>query len=272
MFIELNLGVKPYACPLCPATFRIRSHGKAHVLSHIKGTNVNWVEKQTSRVSSLASQANSNAQNRTADEAAELAQQPAEVIPLSEVVGGQSGNVLLTGIDQIMETPAVAPAALPYQVEEPQFSINTTLQIDPAVLQQLQSNGVYVHDNIDEACSFIQLDINNEGLITNVKTVSNEAVSKKLNRDATVKVVPSGTKHQCSICSKKYSRVAILNKHLKTHGSGSFTCSKCLRRFNSNEELLVHEASHSGDVRTFSCELCSNTFLQEKHLKTHIKR
>lgn len=103
--------------------------------------------------------------------------------------------------------------------------------------------------------------------------VTEEVTSENVNGPRKARIPPGKMEKnfECDVCHKKYARLGILQKHLKVHGEGKFTCAKCLKRFETEAELSDHNVVHSND-RVFPCNWCLNSFTEEKHLKTHLKR
>lgn len=159
--------------------------------------------------------------------------------------------------------------------------MSETIQIDPLLLQQLQSNGFLLQDSIDRnviSSSLVQLDIDPSSLTSNVDV----DIACSLSDDQDLSAVPQRIKNitlqkpadffECDICMKKYNSKAILKKHKKIHGiEQEFRCTLCRKGFSNKEMLEDHSKFHSG-YRPFSCELCNNTFSYEGSLKTHMKR
>lgn len=162
---------------------------------------------------------------------------------------------------------------------------NLTIQIDPTFIQQLQLNGIYLQDNIDNISSLMQLDLNNEGQVMDIKPVQvtgvkdinvNESLVERVTLDKSMEENPIPKSpvrnYQCDICNRKYITKSVLTKHRKIHSVKNwFVCKKCDVRYPTLKDLENHEKLHIG-YRPFCCLLCANTFSEEKNLKTHMKR
>jgi len=78
-----------------------------------------------------------------------------------------------------------------------------------------------------------------------------------------------GDAHQCNICSKSFSRAAILRDHIRRHGKEKpFQCQTCDKAFANKSDLKRHEDSHAG--RKFQCERCNREFTRRLAITTHI--
>ena len=62
--------------------------------------------------------------------------------------------------------------------------------------------------------------------------------------------------HNCSMCSKKFSRADILRKHLKTHVNSS--CTVCGQIFNDKVALAKHQVEVGQlSLSNFATRLCT---------------
>lgn len=153
---------------------------------------------------------------------------------------------------------------------------NQTVQMDSLILQQLQQSCVLLEDGNDRIPPFIQVDINNYGEITNVKSIRDIQESFKTtepdksteNIYLTKKESPERN-FECDICHKKYTTKSVLTKHKRIHNK--LNCTKCNIKFMQSEELQEHLKIHNV-IRPFACSLCDNSFSLKKNLITHMKR
>ncbi|GIY50080.1 hypothetical protein CEXT_266061 [Caerostris extrusa] len=73
----------------------------------------------------------------------------------------------------------------------------------------------------------------------------------------------------CDVCSKEYSSVPSLNRHMLIHSAQNpFVCKTCQRPFYQSSHLEVHMLVHTGE-KPHICEICQRTFTQSSSLKSH---
>ncbi|KFM62507.1 Zinc finger protein 333, partial [Stegodyphus mimosarum] len=70
------------------------------------------------------------------------------------------------------------------------------------------------------------------------------------------------------MCEKSFSRSSDLNRHKKTHDSGSFECASCSMKFTRADNLRRQELSH---LKSFTCQECSQTFTRNSDLLHHVR-
>lgn len=140
--------------------------------------------------------------------------------------------------------------------EPNQNTLTESTQLEPLILQQLQSNFI---------SSLIQLD---DGTLLNVKAINTEDettgnVSLPVQKPRNL---------ECDICNKKYASKEVLRKHKKIHGiDKKFRCSQCLKGFDGKEDFDMHQKTHEG-LRPYPCFYCANSFSKQQSLTTHLKR
>lgn len=62
---------------------------------------------------------------------------------------------------------------------------------------------------------------------------------------------------QCSICTKKFNKMAHLTRHMKIHVAiKPHTCHLCKKGFTRGEQLINHMNAHSG-IKPHVCKICS---------------
>lgn len=75
----------------------------------------------------------------------------------------------------------------------------------------------------------------------------------------------------CSLCDKKFTSIAGLKYHLKTHsGIRSISCPFCARNFMANGNLHAHIRAVHSTVRPHACEECDQRFGSIYHLRRHV--
>ncbi|XP_030376201.1 zinc finger protein 771 [Scaptodrosophila lebanonensis] len=75
--------------------------------------------------------------------------------------------------------------------------------------------------------------------------------------------------HSCTICQRSFSRVYLLELHMRTHtGERPYACSMCDRRFAQQGVLRTHERTHTGQ-RMHSCSVCGRSFSRAIQLRRH---
>ncbi|KAK9877394.1 hypothetical protein WA026_017790 [Henosepilachna vigintioctopunctata] len=79
-------------------------------------------------------------------------------------------------------------------------------------------------------------------------------------------------KHKCSICSKTFPKLSLLERHTRIHsGERPYVCSICDKGFTQKGTLQIHMTKHSG-LKPFCCTLCPAKFNQKCNLKVHVQK
>ena len=74
---------------------------------------------------------------------------------------------------------------------------------------------------------------------------------------------------KCTICSKKYANLQLLNAHVRYihEVRGRFVCATCGKSFGTMSYLQAHEVSHDS-IGLHLCEICGKSY---KHKKVIIR-
>ena len=77
--------------------------------------------------------------------------------------------------------------------------------------------------------------------------------------------------HICKVCNKAFSRLWLLENHLRTHtGEKPFKCLHCGKVFAEKSTLRVHMKTHEAN-RSFKCQKCNKVFATKVYLNKHYK-
>ncbi|CAL8141595.1 unnamed protein product [Orchesella dallaii] len=107
-----------------------------------------------------------------------------------------------------------------------------------------------------------------------------EVPETKKNRGAPTKPLPKHILthgddfkfYECTICHKSFDHKSSVRCHLKCKmGIKPFPCTKCEKRYSSNQNLFNHMKIHTKEpTRPFKCSICIKTFPTQKSLDEHI--
>lgn len=97
--------------------------------------------------------------------------------------------------------------------------------------------------------------------------------NERLNTDLPDKVVVRSTL-QCSSCEFKCLRIESLRRHMARHhpeydwkAIASCLCMKCIRQFDSPEQVAEHQAKHP----VYQCDICKMILITQLSLERHVK-
>ncbi|XP_028132500.1 zinc finger protein 182-like [Diabrotica virgifera virgifera] len=76
---------------------------------------------------------------------------------------------------------------------------------------------------------------------------------------------------QCTFCSDRFRQLSNLNQHILTHTSNNKVCSICLRKFETDEELIQHRSTHALENKQYVCYVCSKRFSYQWSLSSHLQ-
>ncbi|GMT27274.1 hypothetical protein PFISCL1PPCAC_18571, partial [Pristionchus fissidentatus] len=75
--------------------------------------------------------------------------------------------------------------------------------------------------------------------------------------------------HECGVCGKTFSRLWLLQGHLRSHtGTRPFGCAHCGKFFSDRSNLRAHILTHTG-VKRFGCDACGKRFVLRSYLNRH---
>lgn len=78
-------------------------------------------------------------------------------------------------------------------------------------------------------------------------------------------------KPKCHICGKIVSSKEVLRFHINYHtGEKPFNCQYCTKSFASKYVMRLHERTHTGEA-PYKCDQCPKTFKQRTALTSHLK-
>ena len=89
--------------------------------------------------------------------------------------------------------------------------------------------------------------------------------------------VSATMRYECPVCHKKGYDRSNMKKHIKLQHNEKrvmYPCDKCEKRLTSNQSLATHLAVIHGENTAkidHKCLICSKTFHQKSHLRTHMK-
>ncbi|XP_025893286.1 zinc finger protein 22-like [Nothoprocta perdicaria] len=97
----------------------------------------------------------------------------------------------------------------------------------------------------------------------NLRDLRDTAVSERTSQEQ--------SPHQCTVCSKSFSRSSNLLQHQRVHATKkSYDCIECGKSFSRNSALSQHREVHRGE-RMFQCTDCGDHFTRSSSLTLHQK-
>ena len=105
--------------------------------------------------------------------------------------------------------------------------------------------------------------------LTKINNEANKQLDDELITEA--KSVKS-TSLKCKLCSKFFSRVSNLNRHIATihEKKTKFKCHICNKCFGHSRSLTDHIITVHEKLKPHQCSICANRFSQHSNLKQHI--
>ncbi|KAL7043444.1 hypothetical protein ACKWTF_001506 [Chironomus riparius] len=84
-------------------------------------------------------------------------------------------------------------------------------------------------------------------------------------------IVHTGNRNfKCTKCGKKYQSQELLNHHMEKHlGDKPFRCSKCVKSYNNKVDLKRHFKTHE-EIKDHICKICGGGFVRSDHLEKHL--
>ncbi|CAG9828856.1 unnamed protein product [Diabrotica balteata] len=76
---------------------------------------------------------------------------------------------------------------------------------------------------------------------------------------------------QCTFCPDRFRQLSNLNQHILTHTSNDKACTICLRKFDTDEELMQHRSMHAMENKQYVCYVCSKRFSYQWSLSSHLE-
>ena len=81
----------------------------------------------------------------------------------------------------------------------------------------------------------------------------------------------NGKRHECDICSQRFSQKHLLTYHKRTHtGENPYPCTICGKMFRGAATLRYHERTHTGQ-KPYKCIFCVKAYTQLGPLRLHCR-
>uniref|UniRef100_A0A3P9KIL6 C2H2-type domain-containing protein n=1 Tax=Oryzias latipes TaxID=8090 RepID=A0A3P9KIL6_ORYLA len=122
--------------------------------------------------------------------------------------------------------------------------------------------------------SDVGINFTNSTLVKRPKRSSSKKIPSSVKSGEISRIVSNLFKpFSCKECTKRFSCISALNRHMKTHtGEKPYSCNECTKRFSRKSALKIHTRTHTGE-KPFSCKECTKRFscisALNRHMKTH---
>jgi len=180
------------------------------------------------------------------------------------VASAQGSIAQLSSLTKILcNEPSVFTPITPSETQEANSS-RTSSNVPPCQIcrQQFDSRQMYLahyRTHLDNSCE------DDKSGILEFATVDNHCDRPGELRN-----------YSCKICSKRFSRSDMLNRHLRLHsGIRPYRCTMCNTHFSRSDHLSTHLRTHTGE-KPYTCPECSYAACRRdmitRHLKVHSKQ
>ncbi|XP_039282181.1 zinc finger protein 845 isoform X3 [Nilaparvata lugens] len=130
--------------------------------------------------------------------------------------------------------------------------------------QRLLNEHMKTHSGTYSLCHICGANIKTRGMRRHVRTVHERWEATQLQNSANKKV--------CQVCGVTVSKY-VFNQHLATHFfNRNYKCGSCDKTFSHKISLKIHLKTHESAQKTYTCEICSDTFRRRDHVVAHKAR
>lgn len=74
---------------------------------------------------------------------------------------------------------------------------------------------------------------------------------------------------RCRFCYNLYSSLSVLNEHVRTRHTTTYTCETCSKTFKVASKYKAHVLQHS-NPKPFACHICNNCYASKAFLNEHL--